>query len=88
MFGAGETDIVLLISADFLVLIAIAILIAIPAAYYFMSHWLENYVYRSKISIVLLILAAVLKIVITFITISYKVYQASVLNPADSIKTE
>ena len=53
-----------------------------------MSNWLENYVYRTNIGAPLLILAAVLTIVITFVTISYKAYQASVMNPARSLKTE
>jgi len=88
VFGANEDVIVRLISRDFLVLIAISIVIAIPVAYYFMSNWLQNYVYKTNISVMLLILAAILTIVLTFITISYKAYQAAILNPANSIKTE
>jgi putative ABC transport system permease protein len=88
VFGAGEGVIVSLISKDFLLLITISIIIAVPVAYYFMSSWLQDYVYRTRISVLLLILAALLTIVITFLTISYKAYQASVLNPAYSIKTE
>jgi putative ABC transport system permease protein len=88
VFGADEGVIVRLISKEFLILIGISIVIAVPAAYYIMNRWLENYVYRSKVSILLLLLAAVLTIVITFITISYKAYQASILNPASSLKTE
>jgi putative ABC transport system permease protein len=88
VFGAGEGVIVSLISKDFLLLITISIIIAVPVAYYFMSSWLQDYVYRTRISVLLLILAALMTIVITFLTISYKAYQASVLNPAYSIKTE
>ena len=76
------------ISRDFIILVAISILIAIPVAYYFMSNWLENYVYRTKIGVSVLAAAALLTIVLTFITISYKAYQASVMNPASSLKTE
>ena len=88
VFGANEGIIVRLISKDFLVLIAIAIVIAVPLAYYIMSNWLENYVYRTNIGLILIILAALLTLVITFLTIGYKAYQASVMNPANSIKTE
>jgi putative ABC transport system permease protein len=88
VFGADEGVIVRLISKEFLLLIAVSIFIAIPVAYYIMSSWLEDYVYRTKIGVPLLLLAAVLTIVITFITISYKAYQASVMNPASSLKTE
>jgi len=88
VFGANEKTILGLISKDFLLLVSIGIIIAVPVAYYFMSKWLENYVYRMKIGIPLLITAALLTIVITFITISYKAYQAAVMNPAQALKTE
>jgi putative ABC transport system permease protein len=88
VFGANENVIVRLISRDFIILIGISIIIALPAAYYFMSNWLENYVYRTKIGALLLIGAALLTIVITFITISFKAYQAAIMNPANSLKTE
>lgn len=88
VFGANESIIVRLISKDFIILIAIAIIIAVPVAWSLMSNWLENYVYRTNIGLLLVLLAAILTIVITFITISYKAYQASVMNPADAIRTE
>jgi len=88
VFGANEKVIIRLISRDFIILITISIIIALPAAYYFMSNWLENYVYRTNIGLSLLLGSALLTIVITFITISYKAYQAAVINPADSLKTE
>jgi len=88
VFGANENVIVRLISKDFLILIAIAIIIAVPVAYYLMTNWLKNYVYQTNIGLILVLLAALLTIIITFITISYKAYQAAVMNPASSIKTE
>lgn len=88
VFGANENTILRLISRDFLILVSIGILIAVPAAYLIMSKWLENYVYRTKIGIPVLLLAAFLTIVITFLTISYKAYQASIMNPARSLKSE
>jgi putative ABC transport system permease protein len=88
VFGASEGTILRLIARDFLILVTIGIAIAIPVAYYLMSSWLKNYAYRTKIGIPLLLLAALLTILITFLTISYKAYQASVMNPASSLKTE
>ena len=69
-------------------LVSIAIVIAFPVAYYFMHNWLENYVYRSKINPSIFIFAALLTALITIITISYKAFQAAVMNPANSIRTE
>jgi len=88
VFGADEAIILKLIARDFLILVTIGIVIAIPISYYIMSDWLQNYVYRTNIGVPLLLLAAFLTIAITFITISYKAYQASVMNPANSLKTE
>jgi putative ABC transport system permease protein len=88
VFGASENTILGLISKDFLILVTIGIVIALPVAYSLMHNWLKNYVYRTNIGVVLLILAALLTIVITFATISYKAYQASVMNPARSLKNE
>jgi putative ABC transport system permease protein len=88
VFGANEIIILRLISRDFLILVSIGILIAFPVAYYFMNNWLHNYVYKTNLGPSLFIIAGLLTIVITFITISYKAYQAAVMNPASSIKTE
>ena len=88
VFGADNSTILKLICGDFLLLVTIAIVLAFPVAWYFMSRWLENYVYRDKLSPALFILSALLTVLITFLTISIKAYQASVMNPAQSIKTE
>ena len=55
VFGADNIIILRLISRDFLILVSISILIAFPVAWYFMSRWLENYVYRNKLGISLFI---------------------------------
>jgi len=88
VFGANESTILRLIAKDFLILVSAGILIAIPVAWYFMSNWLQNYVYRTNIGVPLIIIASLLTFAITFITISYKAYQAAVMNPASSLKTE
>jgi putative ABC transport system permease protein len=88
VFGANESIILRLIAKDFLILVTVGIVIAIPVAWYLMSDWLQNYVYRTNIGVPLIIIASLLTIAITFITISYKAYQAAVMNPATSLKTE
>jgi putative ABC transport system permease protein len=88
VFGASEGVIIRLISRHFLILVTFAIVIAVPLAYYFMSNWLENYVYRTKIGWPLLLTASLISIGITFVTISFKAWQAAVMNPASSLKTE
>ena len=88
VFGANESIILRLIAKDFLVLVTAGIILAIPVAWYLMSDWLQNYVYRTNIGVPLILLAFLLTITITFFTISYKAYKAAVMNPATSLKTE
>jgi len=88
VFGADEGIILKLISKEFLILVTVSIIVAFPLAWYLMSNWLEDYVYRTHIGWMLFVLSAVVTLVITFLTVSYKAYQAAIMNPVDSIKTE
>jgi putative ABC transport system permease protein len=86
--GASEATILKLILKDFLILVGIGIVIAVPIAWYFMNIWLRDYVYRIHIGVALIAVAALATVLLTVITISYKAYQAALLNPAEAIKTE
>lgn len=88
VFGANEGTILRLIAKDFILLVSAGIILAIPVSWYLMSDWLQNYVYRTNIGVPLIIMASLLTIAITFFTIIYKAYQAAVMNPATSLKTE
>ena len=88
VFGADEGVVIRLILKDFLLLVLISIALATPAAWYLMTRWLENYVYRSGISVFLVIFAAFITLALTIITVSYKAYQAAILNPVQSVRTE
>ena len=88
VFGANEAIILKLVLRDFLILVTAGIVVAIPTAFYFMSNFLENYVYRTTIGVPLIILASLATIVLTFLTVGYKAYQAAIMNPAKSLKTE
>jgi putative ABC transport system permease protein len=86
--GANERSIVGLISKEFLILVSISIAVAIPISYYFMSNWLDNYVYRTKLSVSIFIVAATISLLVTFVTISFKAYRAATMNPTESLRTE
>lgn len=88
VFGAGEGVILRLVCREFLILSGIAIVIAFPLGFYIMSNWLEKYVYRTNIGIALFLIVGILTLLITFLTVIYKAYQAAILNPSESIKTE
>jgi putative ABC transport system permease protein len=88
VFGADEGVILKLVARYFLILTSFGIFIGIPVAYLLMTRWLENYVYRTSVGPILILIAALITLGITFLTISYKAYQASALNPAKSIRIE
>jgi len=86
--GASEGTVVKLISKEFIILVSIAIVIAFPLTYYFMSDWLQNFVYRTNLGLFVFILAGLITIAITFITISVQAWRAANANPAESLRIE
>ncbi|MFC2089584.1 ABC transporter permease [Bacteroidota bacterium] len=88
VFGASIERILRMISWEFLVLIVISIVLAVPATWYLMSNWLENYVYRYQPGVTEVVLTILLLIVPTALTVSYQSYKAATSNPADSMRTE
>jgi len=88
VMGAGERTIVTLFSREFLILIGISILVAIPAAYYFMYEWLQNFVFRTNIKPMIFILSGLIALVIAFVTISLHTLRAGRINPADAVRHE
>ncbi|MEL7002166.1 MAG: FtsX-like permease family protein, partial [Bacteroidota bacterium] len=90
VLGANATSIVFLVSKEFLILVLIATGIALPTSYYFMSNWLEAFVYKIDINreFFTFILAAGLALIITLITVGYHTTKAALANPVDSLKDE
>jgi putative ABC transport system permease protein len=88
VLGASVAGIVNLLSKDFLVLVVLSFLIAMPAAYYFMNKWLQGFAYRIGLSWWIFILAAVLALLIALSTVSFQAIKAAVANPVKSLRTE
>ncbi len=88
VLGASVTQVWILLSKDFIVLVLISCVIASPVAFYFLQNWLENYYYRISISPVVFIVAAIAAITITVITISFQAIKAAIANPVKSLRTE
>jgi putative ABC transport system permease protein len=88
VLGASVTSILALISKDFLKLIAVALLIASPVAWYFMNKWLQNFVYRIDIGYTVFIVAGVFAILIALLTICSQAIKAAIANPVKSLRTE
>jgi len=88
VLGASITSIVSLLSIDFIKLVFIAFIIATPVAWYMMNKWLQDFAYKTNISAWIFILAALLAITITIITVSFRAIRAAVVNPVNSLRSE
>ena len=88
VLGASVPNLIKLISADFLKLIFIAIIIAIPIAWFGMNKWLEDFAYKANISWWIFLVAACIAVCIALITVSFQAIKAAVANPVESLRTE
>src|SRR5690606_11863903 len=86
--GASVFDLWKLLSKDFVKLVLISCVIAIPISYYAVDNWLNNYEYRTDISWWVFLLASTGAIIITVITISFQSIKAATCNPVKSLRTE
>ncbi|MBD2751578.1 ABC transporter permease [Spirosoma validum] len=88
VLGASVTSIVGLLSKDFLKLVAIAIVLASPVAWYVMNRWLQDFAYKIDITWWMFALAGVLSVSIALLTVSFQSVKAALMNPVKSLKTE
>ena len=88
VLGATVSSVVLLLSKDFVKLVAIAIAVALPLAWLAMNTWLEQFAYRIAIHPIIFILSALLAMVVALLTVLYQGIRAAQVNPVKSLKTE
>ncbi|PQJ79291.1 ABC transporter permease [Polaribacter porphyrae] len=88
VFGASVMRIISLLSVDFIKLILMSLVISFPLALYFMNNWLQDFAYRISISWSVFLIAGVLAICITFLTVAYQAIKAAISNPIKSLRTE
>lgn len=88
ILGASVASIMQLLSADFLKLIVIALLIATPATWYFMNRWLEDFAYRVQVSWWVFASAGLFALLIAVCTIGFHAIKVAVKNPVNALRTE
>jgi len=88
VLGASVQSITTLLSKDFLKLVLISIVLAVPVSWYFMSKWLEDFAYRITISWWTFALAGIVALTIALLTVSYQAIRAAIMNPIKSLRTE
>jgi putative ABC transport system permease protein len=88
ILGASVTSILALLSKDFARLIAVAVAIAIPASWWAMHSWLQNFAYRTTISPWLFFIAAAIILFAAAATTLYQSLKAAIVNPAETLRSE
>jgi len=88
VLGASTASILFMLSKEFLKWIIIANIVAVPAAYYFMSKWLNDFAYRINISWWIFVFAGIIALLIALATISLKALNAASANPVKSLRYE
>jgi len=88
VLGASVANITRMLSKEFLILVGVSLIIASPIAWYAMSKWLENYVYRINVQWWMFALAGFAALIVTFATISFQAIRAALANPVKSLRSE
>lgn len=86
--GARTDEILILLNKDFMKFIGIAFVIAVPLAYYLMNSWLENFAFRTPLSWWIFVLAGLIVLAISLITISWRSFRAARRNPVEALRYE
>ena len=88
VLGASVSNILVLLSTDFVKLVLIASVIAFPLAWWVMSKWLQDFSYRITMSWWMFLIAGILALLVAVITVSFQALKAAVANPVKSLRTE
>jgi ABC-type antimicrobial peptide transport system permease subunit len=88
VLGASVANVWRLLSTEFVALVLLSCLIAAPIAWYYLKGWLINYDYRIEISWVVFLLASVIAVLITLVTVSFQAIKAALANPVKSLRSE
>ncbi len=88
VLGASVPDLIVLVSKEFMVLVIIAIAIATPVAWWAMTAWLKDFVYRINMNWWVFAVAGMAAMVIALITVSFQAVRAAIANPVNSLRAE
>lgn len=88
VLGASVSEIVGLLSKEFLKLIVLANIIAWPTAYLVMNKWLSTFPYRANMGLWMFIFSSLIALALTLLTVSYQSIKAAIANPVDSLRYE
>ena len=88
VLGASTTNITRLLSQDFMQLVLVSLLIAVPVSWYLMNKWLQDFAYRINVEWWMFLSAGIMAMIIALVTISFQSVKAALTNPVKSLRTE
>jgi len=88
VLGASAIQIITLVTKDYIKLILIAGIIAVPVAYFLLQNWLKDYAFHIRIGFWFFLLPLLLIVVIALITVLYQSVKAAIANPVKSLRAE
>jgi putative ABC transport system permease protein len=88
VLGASVSNLWRMLSQDFIVLVMISSIAAIPFSYFFINDWLKQFEYRTSVSWWIFVISVIGAITLTLATVSYQAIKASLMNPVTSLRTE
>ncbi|MGK7370125.1 MAG: ABC transporter permease [Candidatus Halalkalibacterium sp. M3_1C_030] len=88
ILGANVSRIVLLLTKDFALLVTISIAVAVPLAWFVMQEWLQNFAYRTDISLSIILISGGLALVVALATVSWQALRAAFMNPVKNLRSE
>jgi len=88
VMGASVSNIVCLLSKEFVILVILANIVTVPVGFYVMNKWLQNFAYKISITIWVFLLSAVLALIIALVTVSFHAVKSAYTNPVDALKYE
>ena len=88
MLGASIAGMMVLLSKEFIKMMIIAFVLAVPIAYYAMDWWLQDFAFRTEMKITTFISARVLSFVVAWLTMSFQSLKAARTNPVNALRDE
>jgi len=88
VLGASVNSVFQLLTWNFIKLVLVAFVIAVPIGWYMMNQWLEDYAYRIEIGWEIILVSGAIATIIAFLTISYQSLRAAWMKPVTNLKSE
>jgi putative ABC transport system permease protein len=86
--GATISEVMAMLNSDFVKLVAVAFIIASPVGWYVMNKWLQGFAYKTGLSWWIFVLAGLMALGISLLTVSWQSWKAATRNPVEALRYE